>query len=96
MPVSAFLGRKNAVAASVELWNWWRSGMITNDEELDTTLDRIRQFQAWIRQIRQVETNPTNYRSSVSGFLAELDRMQLEVRQYLSETPAQAEHGRVG
>jgi hypothetical protein len=84
------------VAASVELWNWWRSGMITNDEELDTTLDRIRQFQAWIRQIRQVETNPTNYRSSVSGFLAELDRMQLEVRQYLSETPAQAEHGRVG
>ena len=52
--------------------------MITNDEELDTTLDRIRQFQAWIRQIRQVETNPTNYRSSVSGFLAELDRMQLE------------------
>jgi len=70
--------------------------MITNDEELDTTLDRIRQFQAWIRQIRKVETNPTNYRSSVSGFLAELDRMQLEVRQYLSETPAQAEHGRVG
>ena len=70
--------------------------MITNDEELDTTLDRIRQFQAWIRQIRQVETNPTNYRSSVSGFLAELDRMQLEVRQYLSETPVQAEHGRVG
>jgi len=70
--------------------------MITNDEELDTTLDRIRQFQAWIRQIRQVETNPTNYRSSVSGFLAELDRMQLEVRQYLSETPAQAEHERVG
>lgn len=70
--------------------------MITNDEELDTTLDRIRQFQAWIRQIRQVETNPANYRSSVSGFLAELDRMQLEVRQYLSDTPAKAEPGRAG
>lgn len=71
MPVSAFLGRKNAVAASVELWNWWRSGMITNDEELDTTRDRIRQFQAWIRQICQVDTNLTNYRKAPSlGSLA--------------------------
>jgi hypothetical protein len=36
--------------------------MITNDEELDATLDRIRHFQAQIRHLRKVETNPTNYR----------------------------------
>ncbi len=80
MPVPAFLGRKNAVAASVELWNWWRSGMIGNDEELDTTRDRIRQFQAWIRQICQVETNPTNYRKAPSpGSLAKWTGCSLRI-----------------
>jgi hypothetical protein len=38
--------------------------------------------------LRQVETNPTNYRLSAGGFLAEVDRMQLEVREYLSLPPA--------
>jgi hypothetical protein len=55
--------------------------MIANDEELDATLDRIRHFQAHIRQLRKVEKNPTNYRLSASGFIAEVDRMQLEVRE---------------
>jgi hypothetical protein len=36
-----------------------------------------------------VESNPTNYRASVSGFIAEIDRMQLEVREYLSIHPAE-------
>jgi hypothetical protein len=36
-----------------------------------------------------VETNPVNYRLSASGFLAEIDRMQLEVREYLSLHPAE-------
>jgi hypothetical protein len=34
-----------------------------------------------------METNPTNYRLSASGFIAEIDRMQLEVREYLSILP---------
>ena len=63
--------------------------MITNDQELDATLDRIRHFQGQIRHLRQVETNPTNYRLSASGFIAEVDRMQLEVREYLSSAPSQ-------
>lgn len=63
--------------------------MIKNDVELDATLDRIRQFQAQIRHLRTVETNPANYRNSVSGFLAEVDRMQLDVREYLSVSPSQ-------
>ena len=34
-----------------------------------------------------------NYRGSVSGFLAEIDRMQLEIREYLSMHPAELERG---
>ena len=63
--------------------------MIANDEELNATLDRVRRFQAQVARLRKVETNPVNYRLSVSGFLAEIDRMQLEVREYLSVLPAE-------
>ena len=41
-----------------------------------------------------VGDDPENYRGSVSGFLAEIDRMQLEVREYLSIHPAEAAPGR--
>jgi len=57
--------------------------MIRNDQELQVTLDRIKYFQEQVAKLRQVETNPTNYRLSVGGYLAELDRMNLEVRDYL-------------
>jgi hypothetical protein len=63
--------------------------MIANDRELETTLERIRHFQAQVAHLRRVETNPVNYRLSAAGFLAEIDRMQLEVREYLSSHPAE-------
>jgi hypothetical protein len=66
--------------------------MIGNDHELAATLERIRHFQAQLAHLRKVEANPTNYRLSASGFLAEIDRMQLEVREYLS-LPAAVAHG---
>lgn len=62
--------------------------MIANDQELTTTLERIRRLQAQVAHLRSVETNPANYRLSASGFLAEVDKMQLEVREYLSLHPA--------
>ena len=62
--------------------------MIANDEELKVTLERIARFQGQVAQLRRVETNPENYHGAVSGFLAEIDRMQLEVREYLSIHPA--------
>jgi hypothetical protein len=40
-----------------------------------------------VAHLRKVETNPQNYRAAVSGFLAEIDRMQLEVREYPSLYP---------
>lgn len=61
--------------------------MIANDQELKVTLERIADFQAQVAHLRKVETNPANYHASVSGFLAEIDRMQLEVREYLSLHP---------
>lgn len=63
--------------------------MIANDQEFQTTLERIERFQRQLVYLRQVEKNPANYRASASGFLAEIDRMQLEVREYLSFHPAE-------
>lgn len=63
--------------------------MIATDQELQTTLDRIAWFQRQVAQLRKTETNPANFRAAVSGFLAEIDRMQLEVREYLSFLPTE-------
>ena len=63
--------------------------MIRNDQEFQVTLERIEYFQRQVTQLRQVETSPVNYRLSVSGYLAELDRMQLEVREYLWSHPGE-------
>jgi hypothetical protein len=63
--------------------------MIQNDQELEATLERIRRFQAQLAHLRKTETNPLSYRLSASGFLAEVDRMHLEVREYLSFLPGE-------
>jgi hypothetical protein len=63
--------------------------MIQADQEFQATLERIQHFQAQLASLRRAETNPTNYRLSASGFLSEIDRMQLEVREYLSSHPSQ-------
>ena len=61
--------------------------MIQNTQELEATLERIERFQRQVEKLREVETNPQNYRLSAGGFLAEIDRMNLEVREYLSIHP---------
>lgn len=63
--------------------------MIANDQQLQTTLDRITWFQKQVGELRKTETNPVNYRGAVSGFLAEIDRMQLDVREYFSFLPSE-------
>jgi hypothetical protein len=68
--------------------------MITSDQELESTQRRIQNFQAQLAHLRKVETNSANYRSSAAGFLAEIDRMQLEVREYLSLPAAEVAGGR--
>ncbi len=63
--------------------------MIQNEEEYKTTLERINQFQRQVEHLREVEKIPENYHLSASDFLAELDRMNLEVREYLWSHPSQ-------
>jgi hypothetical protein len=63
--------------------------MIANDEELQVTMDRIARFQRQLAELRTRESNPRNYHASASGYLAEIDRMQLEVREFLSIHPAE-------
>ena len=64
--------------------------MIANDQEVEAMLERIAWLQAQAAELRRQETNPVNCRASVSGFLTEIDRMSLEVREYLSESPHEA------
>ncbi len=61
--------------------------MIENDQQLQVTLERIQFFQKQVTQLRKGEKNPANYRLAAGGFLAEIDRMHLEVREYLSLLP---------
>jgi hypothetical protein len=63
--------------------------VIANDQELRVTADRIAHFQAQLAHLRRTEPNPTNFHRAASGFLAEIDRMQLEVREYLGSHPAE-------
>lgn len=62
--------------------------MITSNVELNAVRERINWFQDQFAQLRSMETNSKNYQAAVAGFLAEIDRMQLEVREYLSFLPS--------
>ncbi|HEX5103400.1 MAG TPA: hypothetical protein VFV87_06295 [Pirellulaceae bacterium] len=63
--------------------------MITNDQQLKVTQQRIAWFQDQVFHLRQTELNPVNFRAAASGFLAEIDRMQLDVREYLGTHPTE-------
>ena len=59
-------------------------------------MERIGRFQQQMAHLRRTEIDPANYRLSVAGFRAEIDRMNLEVREYLSLHPIEAEPMEVG
>lgn len=63
--------------------------MIQNDQELQAMKERISYFQQQVETLRRVETNAQNYRASAGGFLTEIDRMNLEIREYLSLHPSE-------
>jgi len=64
--------------------------MIANDGELKVTQERVARFQNQVAHLRRTETDPVNFHAEVGGFLAEIDRMQLEIREYLAVHPADA------
>ncbi len=57
--------------------------MIQNNQELEATLERIERFEKQVAKLKELEINPRNYELSAGGFLAEIDRMILEVEEYL-------------
>ena len=63
--------------------------MIASNQELQVTLERIAKFQRQLSALRLSEPDPANYHASASGFLSEIDRMQLDVREYLSLHPTE-------
>ncbi len=63
--------------------------MITNDQELQGTQERIAYFERLLSQLRATAT-PEEFRMMAAGYRAELERMQAEVVRYLTrplETP---------
>ncbi len=67
--------------------------MIQTEQAYETTLERVTLFQKQIEHLRKTEANPNNYRLSASGYLTELDRMLLEVREHLWSHPAELSGG---
>lgn len=63
--------------------------MMNSDRELRVTQERIAYMQAQLAKLRATEVDPRMYHASASGFLAEIDRMQLEVREYLRLHPTE-------
>lgn len=56
--------------------------MITNEQELKATQERIAQFQRWLAKIRQT-ARPEEFETAASGYRLEIERMQAEVLEYL-------------
>jgi hypothetical protein len=63
--------------------------MITNDEQLEVTLERITRFESIVVNLRKTEKNPESYRASASGFLAENERMQRDAREFRQLHPSE-------
>ncbi len=63
--------------------------MIRDEHQLTVALDRIAWMQKQLAQLRRTEQNAVNYHASASGFLREIDRMQIDVREFLSRHPSE-------
>ncbi len=64
--------------------------MIQNDQELQALQERILLFERVLTEARR-NYSPQNYRAMAEGYLFEIDRMQAEIRSYLSDLPEYAE-----
>ncbi|HXG66728.1 MAG TPA: hypothetical protein VNO70_16625 [Blastocatellia bacterium] len=60
--------------------------MIQNDAELQATQERILLFERILAEARKTYS-PSNYKAMAEGYLMEIDKMQAEIREYLSHQP---------
>ena len=56
--------------------------MITTDQELQVTQERIAHFQRWLAELRQT-ARAEEFEALTSGYRLEIERMQAEVLEYL-------------
>jgi len=61
--------------------------MITSEQELKATHDRIEQFQQWLMQMRRT-ARPEEFEAVASGYRLEIERMQAEAMEYLLHPPS--------
>ncbi len=64
--------------------------MIQDDNELYAMQERIFMFERVLAEARKTYS-PSNYRAMAEGYLMKIDRMQSEIREYLSRTAEQPE-----
>ncbi|HXG94439.1 MAG TPA: hypothetical protein VNN73_19000 [Blastocatellia bacterium] len=64
--------------------------MIENDAELQATQERILLFERILAEARKTYS-PANYKAMAEGYLVEIEKMQAEIREYLSRLPEQIE-----
>ena len=57
--------------------------MITNDQELRATKERMEFFYQTVASIREKATSPEEYREFSNSYLEEMERMHREIMQYL-------------
>jgi len=56
--------------------------MITDDQELKATQERVVRFQRWLAQMRQT-ARAGEFEAAAGGYRLEIERMQAEVLDYL-------------
>ena len=61
--------------------------MITSEQELQVTQQRIVKFQRWLVQMRRT-ARPEEFEAAASGYRLEIERMQAEVMEYLLHPPS--------
>ena len=57
--------------------------MIANDRELAVTRERVAMFERMLEELRKT-ARPEEWPALSSGYLAEIERMQREMRDYLA------------
>jgi hypothetical protein len=60
--------------------------MIQNDTELHAARERILLFERLLAEARKTYS-VSNYQAMAEGYLTDIDRMQAEIRTYLSRVP---------
>ncbi|HEY5040973.1 MAG TPA: hypothetical protein VIK53_03140 [Verrucomicrobiae bacterium] len=60
--------------------------MITNEQELTATRERIAKFQGWLVQLRQT-ARTEEFAAVAGGYRLEIERMQAEEMEYLLHPP---------